>query len=229
MWRSTSLEYRTNGNHLKVTSYITASACALSFCLNAAVSKMGFIGGSASLFIHRHLLSFADEVLLRFSFFFITESSPKQRMFQYIPSHTAMLSHLQSPRTPSTSKYTPIRYSKSGDILLALGRDVVLSLWKFCESFVISFLNGWITGFFHPPNPSRRTMALGLTQPQTEMSTTNISGGKGRPVGTYCLEQCIPTFFLSHTPWLGFSFMSTPSLHYPRPSLKKVFFLILLG
>jgi hypothetical protein len=31
------------------------------------------------------------------------------------------------------------------------------------------------------PNPSSRTMALGSTQPLTEMSIRNIPGGKGRP------------------------------------------------
>jgi hypothetical protein len=31
------------------------------------------------------------------------------------------------------------------------------------------------------PNPSSRTMALGSTQPLTEMSTRNLPGGKGRP------------------------------------------------
>jgi hypothetical protein len=36
-------------------------------------------------------------------------------------------------------------------------------------------------GFFNLPNHSSRTMALGSTQPLTEMSTTNLSGGKGRP------------------------------------------------
>jgi hypothetical protein len=35
--------------------------------------------------------------------------------------------------------------------------------------------------FFNWPNPSSRTMALGSTQPLTEMSTRNLSGGKGRP------------------------------------------------
>jgi hypothetical protein len=30
-------------------------------------------------------------------------------------------------------------------------------------------------------NPSSRTMALGSTQPPTEMSTRNLPGGKGRP------------------------------------------------
>jgi hypothetical protein len=35
--------------------------------------------------------------------------------------------------------------------------------------------------FFNVPNPSSRTMALGLTQPLTEMSTRNFPGGKKRP------------------------------------------------
>jgi hypothetical protein len=35
--------------------------------------------------------------------------------------------------------------------------------------------------FFNLPNPSSRTMALGLTKPLTEMSTRNLPGGKGRP------------------------------------------------
>jgi hypothetical protein len=33
---------------------------------------------------------------------------------------------------------------------------------------------------FNSPNPSSRTMALGSTQPLTEMSTRNLPGGKGR-------------------------------------------------
>jgi hypothetical protein len=35
--------------------------------------------------------------------------------------------------------------------------------------------------FFNLPNPYSRAMALGLTQPLTEMSTRDIPGGKGRP------------------------------------------------
>jgi hypothetical protein len=35
--------------------------------------------------------------------------------------------------------------------------------------------------FFNWPYPSSRTMALGSTQPLTEMSTRNLPGGKGRP------------------------------------------------
>jgi hypothetical protein len=36
--------------------------------------------------------------------------------------------------------------------------------------------------FFNLPNPSSRTMALGSTQPLTEMSTRKLPGGKKRPV-----------------------------------------------
>jgi hypothetical protein len=35
--------------------------------------------------------------------------------------------------------------------------------------------------FFNLPNPSSLTMALGSTQPVTEMSTRNLPGGKKRP------------------------------------------------
>jgi hypothetical protein len=34
---------------------------------------------------------------------------------------------------------------------------------------------------FNSPNPSSRTMALGSTQPLTEMNIWNLPGGKGRP------------------------------------------------
>jgi hypothetical protein len=35
--------------------------------------------------------------------------------------------------------------------------------------------------FFNWPNPSSRSMALGLSQPLTEMSTRNLPGSKQRP------------------------------------------------
>jgi hypothetical protein len=41
-----------------------------------------------------------------------------------------------------------------------------------------SFPDG-VIGIFHLHDPSGRTMALGSTQPLTEMSTRNIPGGKG--------------------------------------------------
>jgi hypothetical protein len=39
-----------------------------------------------------------------------------------------------------------------------------------------------VIGFFNLPNPSSHTMAVGLTQPLTEMSTRNLPGDKGRLV-----------------------------------------------
>jgi hypothetical protein len=39
----------------------------------------------------------------------------------------------------------------------------------------------YVNGFFNSPNPSRRTMDLGSTQPLTEMNTRNLPGGKRRP------------------------------------------------
>jgi hypothetical protein len=38
-----------------------------------------------------------------------------------------------------------------------------------------------VTGFFNWPDPSSCTMALGSTQPLTEMSTRNFPEGKGWP------------------------------------------------
>jgi hypothetical protein len=48
--------------------------------------------------------------------------------------------------------------------------------------------------FFNLPNPSSRTIALGSTQPLTEMSTGNLPVDKGRPTCkaenlTECLEN----------------------------------------
>jgi hypothetical protein len=44
-----------------------------------------------------------------------------------------------------------------------------------------AFLPDEVTGFISSPNPSSRIMALGSTQPLTEMmSTRDLPGGKGR-------------------------------------------------
>jgi hypothetical protein len=46
------------------------------------------------------------------------------------------------------------------------------------------FNSWWVTGIFHWQKPSSHTMAPGLTQPLTEMSTRNISWGLRWPVYT---------------------------------------------
>jgi hypothetical protein len=52
-----------------------------------------------------------------------------------------------------------------------------------------------VIGFFNWPNPSSRIMALGSTQPLTEMSTKNLPWGKGRPAPEADLTAtCEPIF-----------------------------------
>jgi hypothetical protein len=41
----------------------------------------------------------------------------------------------------------------------------------------VGSISDYIIGFFSRPNASSRTMALGSTQPLTEMSTRNLPGG----------------------------------------------------
>jgi hypothetical protein len=52
----------------------------------------------------------------------------------------------------------------------------------------------WIF-FFNLPNPSSRAMALGSNQSLTEMSTSNLPGGKGRPArkSHNLTAICVPT------------------------------------
>jgi hypothetical protein len=45
----------------------------------------------------------------------------------------------------------------------------------------VGLISDEVIVFFNWPNPSSRTMALGSTQPLTEMSTRNLPGGKGWP------------------------------------------------
>jgi hypothetical protein len=46
---------------------------------------------------------------------------------------------------------------------------------------VVGSIPDEVIGFFNSPNPSSRTMALGLTQPLREMNTKNLPGGQGQP------------------------------------------------
>jgi hypothetical protein len=42
---------------------------------------------------------------------------------------------------------------------------------------VVGSIPDEVVGFFNCPNPSSHTMALGLTQPLTEISTSNLPWG----------------------------------------------------
>jgi hypothetical protein len=59
-----------------------------------------------------------------------------------------------------------------------------------------------VTGFFSWPNPSSRTMALGSTQPLTEMSTGNPPGGQERPArkDDNITAICEPTVYKMREP-----------------------------
>jgi hypothetical protein len=46
-----------------------------------------------------------------------------------------------------------------------------------CQIYRFGSIPDEVIGFVNWPNPSSRTMALGLTQPLTEMSTRNLPGG----------------------------------------------------
>jgi hypothetical protein len=52
-----------------------------------------------------------------------------------------------------------------------------------------------VTGIFNLPNPPSSTMALGSTQPLSEMNTSNLPGSKGRPASKAdnLAASCKPT------------------------------------
>jgi hypothetical protein len=55
---------------------------------------------------------------------------------------------------------------------ISWARVKVKGLWK-----VKGLIPDEVIGFFNWPNPSSLTMAMESTQPLTEMSTRNLSGG----------------------------------------------------
>jgi hypothetical protein len=58
---------------------------------------------------------------------------------------------------------------------------MLASLPELYRSCTVRSIPHEVIAFFNSPNPSSRTVALGSTQPLTEMSTRNLPGGKGRP------------------------------------------------
>jgi len=58
-------------------------------------------------------------------------------------------------------------------------RRTSVGRWKNCATSrkVAGSIPGYVTEIFHRHNPSGRIKALGLTQPLTEMSTSNIPYG----------------------------------------------------
>jgi hypothetical protein len=97
-------------------------------------------------------------------------------------------------------------------------RDIVRSTTKYLQEVtttthcatsrkVVDSVPDGVIGIFHLHNPSGRTMALGLTQPLTEMSTRIVSWVYRRPV----LRADNLTTFMCRLSWnLGASFSWNP-------------------
>jgi hypothetical protein len=74
-----------------------------------------------------------------------------------------------------------------GHVSLSLARAQCIELDNIGTRYttsrkVVGSISDEVIGFFNLRNPSSRTMALGSTQPLTEMSTRNLRESKGRPV-----------------------------------------------
>jgi hypothetical protein len=53
-----------------------------------------------------------------------------------------------------------------------------MSSQRICFRFILILIPDEVNEYFNRPNSSSRSVALGSTQPLTEMSTRNISGDK---------------------------------------------------
>jgi len=85
--------------------------------------------------------------------------------------------------------------SPSSGACLGAGGGAGVEVLRYTRKVAGSIPDG-VIGIFHWRNPFGRTVALGLTQPPTEMSTRNISwGGKGgRCVGLTTLPPSCADF-----------------------------------
>jgi len=110
----------------------------------------------------------------------------------YTRVHCSGMDNIQS----NISKIICMKTWSWNDTLYSVYSDIILNdysqwrgtLWRswlrHCATSrqVAGSIPDGVIGIFHWHNPSGRTMALGLTQPLTQMSSRNISWGLRRPV-----------------------------------------------
>jgi hypothetical protein len=102
---------------------------------------------------------------------------------------SVIVPHQQHPHTQIYLFFLFWLYNKVWIILWgnSSNRGTWRSWWKHCATNqkVPASIPDGVVRIFHWHNPSGRTMALGLTEPLTQMSTRNISWGRGK--GGWCV------------------------------------------
>jgi hypothetical protein len=89
----------------------------------------------------------------------------------------------QVPFTPQSAAHCSVFLVLTGQAQARLAihqQHITLALQQLVHS-VAGSIPDEVVEFFSCPSSSSRTVALGLTQPLTEMSAGNIPGGRGRP------------------------------------------------
>jgi hypothetical protein len=130
------------------------------------------------------------------------------RMTVY-PMHNKPFPLLQSQPNIHTQQLRNILQGNLGllyySVSLSVHTPIFLTSWQICIKFGVNVMKWYgtplfihahflfsVIGLFNWPNPSSRTMALGPTQPLTEMSTRNLPGVKGgRHLGLTILPQSV--------------------------------------
>ena len=121
----------------------------------------------------------------RVSMLLKSRASPDILPFSLCNKKKLAIWHMNRPLVPTTLSIPSYDIGQHplvcSSITLNLRRGTLIEALRY-KPEGRSFDSRWCIGIFHRHNPSGRTMALGLTQLLTEMSTRNISWGVKVPV-----------------------------------------------
>jgi hypothetical protein len=127
-----------------------------------------------------------DDLFLNFfSFLFdLPPQTPAPHLSRHtsVPRHTCgpFASHRCTTAHLQTFRVTPVYRGTSISVMYLTGTRKRIWLRHYATSREVAGSIPVVIAFFNSLNTSSRIMALGPTQPLTEMSTRNLSGGKGR-------------------------------------------------